>query len=75
MAVKQYRFDYIDFSYADAQAKMDAISDDGWVVTGSTLAHPYAFLLWERDKPGSGEGRGEDVAAPAKPPRSRPGSA
>ena len=63
-AIKQYAYDYIDFSYADAQGKMDARCEDGWVVNSSTLAHPYAFILWERDAPGGDKGH----------EKSRPGS-
>jgi hypothetical protein len=52
----QYLYEYLDGTYADdLQYKMDERTREGYVVNTATLAHPYAFILWERAWPGQGE--------------------
>ena len=47
---------YLDWTYPDdAKAKLDLRSQAGWTVNGSTLAHPYVFILWERPLPKKSE--------------------
>jgi hypothetical protein len=56
-----YEMEYIDFSYAqEGQDKLTARGAAGWKVEGSTLAFPYAFILWSRGGASGKRDAGDD---------------
>lgn len=65
----EYDFEYLDFSYADeGKAKLKARGDAGWTVAGSTLAYPYAFILWQRGGSGPADSASDHGGSSAMSP-------